>query len=299
MRLLITGAWQATQTEIDGIRSLGHEIIWLKNERNPLPCAYEDIDGVICNGLFLYHPIELFASLRYVQLTSAGLDRVPLDYIRSHPITLHNAGGVYSIPMAEFALCGVLQLYKKSRIFSQNQSAHCWEKQRDLMELYGKTVGILGCGSVGTECAKRFAAFGCHVIGINRTGKHSQCFDSVVSIEQLDVVLPKVDVLILALPLTQQTTHLIEKSCFEKMKTGAILVNVSRGAVVDTNSLIQALENKLGGAVLDVFESEPLDKENPLWDMENVILTPHNSFVGDGNRRRLYSVIKKNLEQVK
>ena len=105
--------------------------------------------GSYLQRLFLSHPIEKFTNLRYIQLTSAGFDRVPMEYVKVHNIEIRNARGVYSIPMAEFALCGVLQLYKQSRFFMENQKARTWEKHRRLLELSGKTVCIIGCGSVG------------------------------------------------------------------------------------------------------------------------------------------------------
>ena len=103
----------------------------------------------------------------------------------------------------------------------------------------------------------------------------------------------------LTLPLTDETRHLIDGDVFEKMKHGAVLVNIARGAVVDTAALTEALKTKLFGAVLDVFEEEPLSEDSPLWEMENVIVTPHNSFVGDGNADRLFRLISENLEGIK
>ena len=142
MRLLVTGAWKCTQEQLNNLEQLGHEIIFLQNEKDELPCSYEEVEGVICNGLFLYHAIENFTSLRYIQLTSAGFDRVPMDYVQAQGIEIHNARGVYSIPMAEFAISGVLQLYKQAKFFYRNQKNGIWEKHRGLLELYGKTVCI-------------------------------------------------------------------------------------------------------------------------------------------------------------
>lgn len=296
MKLLITGAWNASKKQLHEIEMLGHEIIWHQQEKDPLPISCEDIEAVICNGLFLHHPIEKFTSLKYIQLTSAGFDRVPMDYIREKGICIHNARGVYSIPMAEFALCGVLQLYKQSRFFAGNQQAGNWIKHRGLLELAGKQVCIVGCGSVGSACAKRFQAFDCHVTGIDIALREDPCFDRVLPLNQLDEILPETDVLVLTLPLTEQTRHLVNHKHLERMKHGAILVNIARGAIVDTEGLLSALEDRLGGVVLDVFEEEPLKKESPLWRMENVILTPHNSFVGDRNAERLSRLIMDNLE---
>ena len=101
MNLLITGAWSHSEDQLNTIRSMGHHVILMQQEKDDLPCSADEIEGVICNGLFLYHDIGSFRSLRYIQLTSAGYDRVPLDYVGSHDIKLHNARGVYSVPMAE------------------------------------------------------------------------------------------------------------------------------------------------------------------------------------------------------
>ena len=166
------------------------------------------------------------------------------------------------------------------------------------MELAGKTVCILGCGSVGTECAKRFRAFGCWVAGVDLYPQEHPDYDEMHSLDALDVVLARADVTVLTLPLTEDTRHLIDGDRFRLMKPGSVLVNIARGAIVDTGALIKALhEHLLGGAVLDVFEEEPLSDTSPLWDLENVILTPHNSFVGQGNAERLAQIIMNNLEK--
>ena len=112
MRILITGAWKCTQAQLNRIAALGHEVFFLQQEQDALPLPYEAVEGVICNGLFLHHPIEKFTNLRCIQLTSAGFDRVNMDYIKAHGIEIYNARGVYSIPMAEFAVAGVLTAFR-------------------------------------------------------------------------------------------------------------------------------------------------------------------------------------------
>ena len=295
MNLLITGAWQQAKDYMAQLEEQGHNIVFLQYEKDEIPCDYEWVEGVICNGLFLTHPIEKFKNLKYIQLTSAGFDRVPMEYVKEHNIEIHNARGVYSIPMAEFAIGGVLQLYKQAKFFHNNQKEHRWEKHRGLLELSGKTVCIVGCGSVGTECAKRFAAFGCVVTGVDKYVHEDKCYESMVGLEELENVLPKADVLVLTVPLTEETKYLINGRTLSLMKEGAILANIARGAVVEEEALVRALRDRLGGAVLDVFEEEPIGREKPLWEMEHVILTPHNSFVGDGNAGRLADVIMGNL----
>lgn len=297
MNILITGAWQEAEKSINTIEIMGHKVLFLQYEKDELPCDYEWVEGVICNGLFLHHSIEKFINLKYIQLTSAGYDRVPMEYVKQHNIKINNARGVYSIPMAEFAIAGVLQIYKHMNSFAENQKAALWNKERNLQELFGKTVCIVGCGSVGTECAKRFKAFGCNVVGVDIVTRKDENYGKIELIDNIDEVLAYSDIVVLTLPLTERTFHIMNKDRFEKMKKESVLVNIARGAVVDSTALIEALDNKkLGGAVLDVFEEEPLGNENRLWSMENVIVTPHNSFVGDGNRERLSKVIIDNLK---
>ena len=296
MKLLVTGAWQCTKEQLDELQCLGNEIVFMQNERDKLPVSPTEIEGVICNGLFLYHRIEEFTSLKYIQLTSAGFDRVPMDYVREHGIKIFNARGVYSIPMAEFALAGALQLYKQSKFFYGNQQKHKWDKHRGLLELYGKNICIVGCGNVGTECAKRFKAFGCVIYGVDLFPREDENYKEMYAISELDKAIEDADIVVLTLPLTEETKHLFNKERFNRMKRGAILVNIARGAVVDTEALICSLSGHLGGAVLDVFEQEPLNENSPLWNMENVILTPHNSFVGENNGKRLWDVIKCGLK---
>lgn len=295
MNLLVTGAWAGAKENIEKLEAMGHQVVFMQREKDELPCEYEWVEGIIGNGIFLSHPIEKCVNLKYIQLTSAGFDRVPMNYVKEHGIEIHNARGVYSVPMAEFAVAGVLELYKKMRFFHENQTKHNWEKHRGLIELFGKTVVIVGCGDVGTECAKLFRAFGCTVVGVNRTVRENEAFDRIVPLSEIDCVLPEVDVVVLTVALTEETRHLMNADRLKLLKGSAVIVNIARGGIIDTNALIDCLPN-LGGAVLDVFEEEPLDEKSPLWDMKNVLITPHNSFVGEGNKERLNSGILLNLK---
>ena len=285
MHLLLTGAWNEAEAHIPQLQKRGHEIFFLQQEADPLPCDPAWVEGTICNGLFLHHSIEVFPNLRFIQLTSVGFDRVPLDYVRAKGIEIHNARGVYSVPMAEFAIAGVLSIYKDLPRFQRQQDAHVWQKNRDLRELAGKRVVIVGCGDVGAECAKRFQAFGCQVVGVNRTVKELRYFDRIVSLDALSREIKTADVLIVTLALTEETRGLVKAS---QLKPDAVLVNISRGPVVELEGLCCA-------AVLDVFAEEPLDPQSPLWAAEKVMITPHNSFVGEGNASRLSELILKNL----
>ena len=293
MNVLVTGAFQLNSEELAALEAAGHRVFIHPDERS-LVEQPERYEAVVCNGLFLYNSIERFTSLRLIQLTSAGLDRVPLDDIRARGIALHNAAGVYSVPMAEFAVCGILQLYKQSRFFAANQAQHKWEKHRSLLELSDKRVCILGCGDVGREIAKRLHAFGCRITGVNRTAQVLPDFDEVLPLDKLPDAAAVCDILICGIALTPETCGIVGKEIFDRLHDGAVFVNVARGALADEAALTKWLQNG-GRAVLDVFEEEPLPETSPLWDMENVLLTPHNSFVGEGNRARLWEKIKENL----
>ncbi|MBO5713743.1 MAG: hydroxyacid dehydrogenase [Clostridia bacterium] len=298
MKLLVTGAWNGATSELNKLLELGHSVTFMQNEVDALPCKYEEVEGVICNGLFLSHDIKKFTSLKYIQLTSAGFDRVDMNYVLDNGIKIFNARGVYSIPMAEFSISGVLSLYKGMKFFTFNQQKRAWVKNRGALELYGKTVCIVGAGNVGTECAKRFKAFGCKVVGVDLYPRVDANYEEILPLSLLDNALKVADVVVLTLPLTDETKHMMNEERFSKMKDGSVLVNIARGAVIEENALINALDNKLLGAVLDVFEVEPLSENSPLWQKENAIITPHNSFVGDGNVERLNKVIFDNLGEV-
>ncbi len=285
MELLVTGAFSDAKQHIDELEKMGHRVYFLQYEKDGLPCPPDRIEGTICNGLFLYHAIEDFTSLRFIQLTSAGYDRVPMDYVREHGIEIHNARSVYSVPMAEFAVACVLEHYKKLAVFREQQMRHVWRKYRDLRELAGKRVVIVGCGDVGTECAKRFKAFDCEVIGVNRTVRESAYFDCIVGLSMLDEELNKADIVVVSIALDESTKGIVRAG---QLGQETLLVNISRGGTVDLTGARCQL-------VLDVFEEEPLSEDSPLWSAATV--TPHNSFVGEGNSDRLYRLIKSNLEK--
>lgn len=299
MKLLLTGAFRYTDEQIEYIKSLGYDVTFVQDERIPIEFDVSDIEAVVCNGLFLYTPIEKFKSLKFIQLTSAGLDRVPLDYIKEHNIKIANARGVYSAPMAEFALAGVLQLYKQSRFFYNNQKEHKWDKHRGLLELTSKNVLVVGAGSIGSEVAKRFKAFDANLVGVDLFPNNNANFNEVLPLDELDNQLKTADVVVLTLPLTSDNAGFFNADKFNMMKDSAIFVNIARGKLVNQDDMIEAIEqSKITGAVLDVFEEEPLAEDSKLWDFENVILTPHNSFVGDMNNKRMFDVISNNLKEL-
>lgn len=299
MKLLVTGAAQLNEVQLKTLSEMGNEVFFMQLEKDEVPLPYEEIEGVICNGLFLFHEIEDFKNLKYIQITSAGYDRVPMEYVAEKGIKIYNAKGVYSIPMAEFAIGSVLKIYKDMDFFYENQKNGTWEKSKNIRELWNKNVCIVGCGSIGTECAKRFSAFGCNVFGIDSFLKKEEHFSKIYSPDEIEKIIPNADIVILTLPLTAETYHFVGEKELSAMQENAILVNLARGAIIDTAALLNELEKERIFAVLDVFEEEPLQKDSLFWKLKNVIITPHNSFAGEKNAERLWDVIKTNFEHWK
>lgn len=296
MKLLLTGAFNYSQEQINCLQALGYDITFIQDERKELYIDCSEFDAVVCNGLFLYTSVEKFKNLKYIQATSVGLDRLPLEHINKNNITLKTARGVYSIPMAEWCVSRILDIYKQSEFFFDNQKNKRWEKHRGLTELNGKTAVIVGAGDIGTETAKRLFAFGVEVIAVDIVKPVADCYSSYYNIADIKEALGKADIVIITLPLTEATKNLFNEHLLAFMRSDSILVNMARGGIIDENALVNALQNdKLGGAILDVFENEPLEENSNLWSVKNLLITPHNSFVSDKNTERLFNVIYNNL----
>lgn len=296
MKLLLTGAFRATDKQIRQISDMGFDVSFLQYENDELPLPACDVDCVVCNSLFLHHNIDDFANLKLIQLTSAGLDRIPIDKISKHGIALYNARGVYSIPMAEWALCKVLDVYKGTTFALNCQSRRLWDKNRKMRELSGKEVAVLGAGNVGSEVAVRFKAMGANVTGYDIAVFDTPAFNTVKHITEFKTEVADYDIIIITLPLTNDTIALIDKKILAVLREDAVIVNISRGGVIEEAGLVDILRQRTDvTAILDVFESEPLSYENELWTMPNVIISPHNSFVSDGNAERLFNLVCENL----
>lgn len=299
-QVLLTGAYQYTEEQIHMIEELGWKVTFIKNELESLNIPVDQFDAVVCNSLFLYNDIDSFKNLKMVQATSAGLERLPIQYMEKHHILYYNAKGVYSIPMAEWAVMSILEVYKNAYRFFRKQQKKIWEKDRTLLELTDKKVCVIGYGSVGQEIAKRLASFDTEITVVNRSRIDDASIYRWVPLNQIDEVLPEADIVVLCIALTRETTKLFNESRLMKMKTGSVLVNVSRGAIVDGKALVKCLKKeRFRGVALDVFEEEPLPQNSELWNDPRVIISPHNSFVGDKVKERMFHLVYKNLENMK
>lgn len=183
---------------------------------------------------------------------------------------------VYGEMMAEYVFAYILYISRNLGKHLADQKNRVWDRKKP-GRLTGKVMGILGLGSVGREIAKRGKQFRMNVLGVKRTPEPVENVDQVFGPEDLGRMIPIVDYLVVALPLTPETSHLLGEREIGLMKEGAVLFNIGRGKTIDEKALIQVLKTRRINAVLDVFEKEPLPSESELWNMENVMITPHVS----------------------
>ncbi len=296
MKALIT--IKLSDTEIKSLQELGYELIIRKEEDLSYSEELKDIDTMFCYKAFDNLDISLLPNLKWVQLASVGVNHVPIDKVLAQGITVTNNKGGFSIPIAEWVTLKLLEMVKNSKAFYEKQTEKTWKTDSSLLELYGKTVGFVGTGSIAVESAKRLEAFGMKIIGLNSSGRSVKHFNKTYSIDKINEFMKLCDFVVIAVPYTENTHHIINASVFDNMKDGTYLVNIARGSIIDEEALIENLRNgKIKKAALDVFEVEPLPKDNPLWEMDNVIVTSHNSWGSEMNHKRRYDIFNENMKR--
>jgi len=217
-------------------------------------------------------------TVRWVHSLSAGVEKVLFPELIESSVPVTNARGVFKRSLAEFAMLGMLFHYKKVRRLIDNQRDHKWDNF-SVTFVNDRVMGVVGYGEIGRECALLAKGLGVKVHAVRRNPERSASdpiLERVFKLEELPEMLAEIDVLVCAAPLTPETHHMISDAQFKAMKPTAIVINVGRGPVIDEAALIRALQNKvIAGAALDVFEAEPLLESSPLWDMDNVLISPH------------------------
>ena len=252
-------------------------------------------------------PDQLAAAhrLKWIHVTAAGVAQLMRPDVLASGITVTNSRGIHAIPMAEHTMGMILSFARKFPASLHYQRQHRWAQQEIWdarprpTELKGSTLVIIGFGAIGTELAKRARAFGMRVWAVTRSG-HADASLADWTFPAIDLakVLPEADYIVLAAPDTPDTHHMIGASELAAMKPSACLVNVSRGGLVDESALVAALQNgTIAGAALDVAEHEPLSQESPLWQMENVFITPHTSSVSENLWPRQTELMLENLDR--
>ena len=261
----------------------------------PMPSAesMEAIrDAEVYFGFGIPRPLFLEArQLRWVHSAAAGVGSALHAEMVASDVLLSNSAGVHSIPIAEYVVAGVLHFFRGLDVASAQQRQTEWDKtffvadDSPVREVGGASVLIVGTGGIGSAVGSRLAALGAQCVGIRRRPELGppEGFQRVVGPDALDDELPLADVVVLTAPLTSESSGLLTAERLKRLKKGSILVNVARGALIDEIALAESLKNKgLRGAVLDVFQKEPLASDSPLWQLRNVLLTPHISPVSPG-----------------
>lgn len=212
--------------------------------------------------------------LEWLQIIFAGADA----YMKISPqIKITSASGAYDVAVAEHLLALTLALTRKIDKYVRQQEKHIWKRTRAIKSIKNSTVLILGAGNIGSEYAKMVKTMGAYVIGVSRSKKNKrENFDEQYTVEELDKILDRADIIAMILPGGEQTAHFMDEKRLSAVKKGAYLINVGRGNAIEPNSLKKLLrEGHFGGIALDVTEPEPLPADDELWGFENVIITPH------------------------
>ncbi|HEV8658871.1 MAG TPA: D-2-hydroxyacid dehydrogenase [Thermoanaerobaculia bacterium] len=232
--------------------------------------------GSLLRGLIAPH-------LRWIHALGAGVETLPFDELRKSDVIVTNSRGVYADALAEFAIAAMLWFAKDLRRLMRNQDAKLWEPYT-VERVEGKSVGIIGYGGIGRAVGRRAEALGMRILAVSR---HSGDIDDTLT----------ADYIVLSTPLTPSTRGMIDAWRIARMKSTAVLINISRGAIVDEAALVDALrEKRIRGAALDVFETEPLPPTHPLWTLDNVLISPHTADHAADSHERAMRFFLRNHE---
>jgi phosphoglycerate dehydrogenase-like enzyme len=259
-------------------------------------------DIEVATGMFPRELLGSIPNLRWFQQWGAGA-----DWLLKYPehtfekVIITNVSGIHAIPISEHILSYMFCFARSFHTAIPGQRARIWEPNREkpFFELHGKTVVLIGVGAIGSEFARKAVCLGMRVIGVRKTKeKQVEGISFMVGTERLLEVLPEADFVVLTVPLTKVTIGLIGEEAFQAMKRSAYIINVGRGKTIDEPALVKALEHGwIAGAGLDVFEEEPLPADSPLWDMEQVIVTPHSAGLTPEYDNRAWDIFLENLER--
>lgn len=275
------------------------ELVECRDEAEALEQAR---DAVASYGFITPRVIRAGQALEWVQQPSAGVEQLmEIPELVQGKITLTNMQRVFGPPIADQALGYLLAFTRSLALFVREQPSQEWRPRRPevvLDELAGKTMLVIGLGGTGSEIARRACAFGMRVLATDPKVLERPLFvEELHRPDAFPALLPRADVVASAVPLTKVTRKLIDAKAIAMMKPGVLLINVSRGGVVDTDALVAALDSKqVAAAGLDVTDPEPLPKGHPLWS-RNVIITPHSAGQSPGSDRRRHEVFRENLRR--
>ncbi|MEC5423274.1 D-2-hydroxyacid dehydrogenase [Virgibacillus sp. C22-A2] len=255
----------------------GREVQFIADLTDNEACNFADVEILITYGKQVDKQFfEKCTNLKWIQVFQSGVERIPFKELEKRGILLTNIVGIHGIPMSEFVISTILYFTRDFPKYLANKENKVWDRTELVGEAYNKTVGIIGAGTIGQEIAEKLHLLGMKVYGLNTAGVPKPYFEKMFSKDQKMDLLGQCDFVILLLPLTEQTRDYIREAELKKMKKDSYLINIGRGPLINEKAFISAIQNKeIKGAALDVFHEEPLPKDSKLWELENVLITPH------------------------
>lgn len=302
MNIVITDSVTVSEGDLsfDFLNKFGNVTAYELTDESEAAERIRDADIVLCNKTILNRGnLSAAKNLKYIGLFATGYNNIDLDYAREKSIAVCNAPAYSTEAVAQLVFAFILGLTNKVHEYSSLVADGAWISSRTfsffpipLRELAGKTIGIIGYGSIGSAVARIAVAFGMNVLVYTRTPKA----DSSVSFVSLDELLAQSDFVSCHCPLNEQSRHMINSTSITKMRDGAVLINTSRGPVVDELALADALKSgKLSAACVDVLENEPMRSDCPLFGVKNCVITPHIAWAALETRERLLGIVEENI----
>jgi len=243
------------------------------------------------------HVLKEGTKLKWVQALGTGVDGIIGEPSLRDDVLVTNMHGLHGASMPESAILSMLALARDLPRVLRNQTRHAWDRFPSRL-LKGKTVGIFGVGAIAEDLAPKCKLFGMSVVGITSAKRQVAGFDRMVGRDQIEEAVRELDYLLILTPYTPETRGIVNAKILAAMKPTSFLINLARGGVVDEQALIQALKGqKIAGAALDVFAEEPLPRDHPFWDMENVIVTPHLGGFHDQYPEQALPTVEENLRR--
>ena len=303
MKVVILDAKTLTNDDIDFsvFDEFGEVTIYDYTKYNQIAERIKDAEIILCNKSIMNRmTLKDAKNVKYIGLLATGYNNVDIEYTNERNITVCNAGSYSTNAVAQHVFALILEHYNKVGEYNKFVKDGGWihsEKFspfKPMKEMDGRTLGIVGYGSIGKKVAKIAQAFDMKVLAYNRSPKK----DESVRFVEMDELLEKSDIVSIHCPLNSDSEKMCNKEFFEKMKDGALFINTSRGGVVDEQALIDAVKSKkISGAGLDVVAVEPMEKHEEILDIDNIIITPHSAWAPVETRTRLVEIVKNNIKK--
>ena len=294
MKVLITLPFN--NKHIQRFNELPYEFIYINEKNMKFDIDLSEISILMCYNPFNSIDVSKMKNLKLIQLSSIGIDQVPINLLQKNKISLCNNNGGYKVPISEWIIWRILAHFKNEKNIIEKNARSLWKIDMGLKELTNKNILFIGTGNIACETAIKLKAFNVNLIGLNKSGKKVSCFDEIATISKLNDYKKIADIIVLALPLTSETEGLLDENFFSNLKPTAYFINISRGQIVNESALLNALNNNLfAGCSLDVFKKEPLPSNHMFWDNDRIFISPHNSWVSEFIQERRFNLFYENL----